>query len=125
MYLDTTFATKSEPYSQFPSKAEGVRELLESVERYPKETIFYFHSWTFGYEDVWIALSAFLQSQIHLDSYRAQIYGSLSPLENKSLREKMVSRCYSPSIQMTSSSVDQRGASPKVPTYAMYRVFMC
>lgn len=87
VYMDTTFATKSAPYREFPSKAEGIRELLEKVAKYPKDTIFYFHSWTFGYENVWIALSSFLDSQIHLDSYRSRIYGSLSPLNNKHLRD--------------------------------------
>lgn len=82
MYLDTTFATKSEPYREFPSKSEGVRELLEKVEKYPKDTLFYFQAWTFGYENVWIALSAFLQSFIHLDKYRWGIYKSLSAREN-------------------------------------------
>ncbi|KAF1914118.1 beta-lactamase-like protein [Ampelomyces quisqualis] len=87
MYLDTTFATKSEPYKSFPSKAEGIRELFEKVSQYPDDTIFYFHSWTFGYENVWIALSALLKCQIHLDDYRARIYGSLSTLDKKQLRE--------------------------------------
>ncbi|CAO2658095.1 Nn.00g073550.m01.CDS01 [Neocucurbitaria sp. VM-36] len=87
LYLDTTFATKSEPYREFPSKAEGIRELLAKVSEHPQDTIFYFHSWTFGYENVWIALSAFLNSRIHLDDYRARIYGSLSTLERKQLRE--------------------------------------
>ncbi|KAF2789205.1 hypothetical protein K505DRAFT_410456 [Melanomma pulvis-pyrius CBS 109.77] len=87
MYLDTTFATKSEPYREFPSKAEGIRELLQKVQEYPHDTKFYFHSWTFGYENVWIALSAFLDCQIHLDQYRARIYASLSALEKKHLRE--------------------------------------
>ncbi|KAF2450597.1 hypothetical protein P171DRAFT_142500 [Karstenula rhodostoma CBS 690.94] len=87
MYLDTTFATKSHPYREFQSKAEGINELLDKVSRYPDDTTFYFHSWTFGYEHVWIALSAFLRSRIHLDSYRTRIYGSLSSLDRKSLRE--------------------------------------
>ena len=87
IYLDTTFATKSQPYREFPSKAEGIRQLLEQVAQYPEDTIFYFHSWTFGYENVWIALSNFLQSRIHLDQYRARLYGSLSSLDSKSLRE--------------------------------------
>jgi hypothetical protein len=87
MYLDTTFATKEEPYREFPSKAEGIRELLRRVSEYPDDTIFYFHSWTFGYENVWIALSNFLQSRIHLDEYRTRIYGSLSTLDKKQLRE--------------------------------------
>jgi len=86
MYLDTTFATKHEPYREFPSKAEGINEMLNNVSQYPDDTIFYFHSWTFGYENVWLALSTFLKSQIHLDSYRASIYGSLSTLEKRHLK---------------------------------------
>ena len=87
VYLDTTFATKRAPYSNFPSKAEGIKELLEKVSTFPDDTIFYFHSWTFGYENVWIALSTFLGSRIHLDDYRTRIYGSLSSLDKRSLRE--------------------------------------
>jgi hypothetical protein len=87
MYLDTTFATKSAQYKDFSSKAQGIRELLEKVSEYSEDTIFYFHSWTFGYENVWLALSTFLKSRIHLDAYRARIYGSLSSLERKQLRE--------------------------------------
>jgi hypothetical protein len=87
MYLDTTFATKSEPYKEFPSKAEGIQELLHKVSQYSDDTIFYFHSWTFGYEHVWVALSAFLKSRIHLDDYRARVYGSLSTLDKRQLRE--------------------------------------
>ncbi|KAJ4292654.1 hypothetical protein N0V90_009317 [Kalmusia sp. IMI 367209] len=87
VYLDTTFATKSRPYREFPSKAAGLAELLAKVDAYPDDTIFYFHSWTFGYENVWIALSAYLRSRIHLDDYRTRIYGSLSSLDKKSLRE--------------------------------------
>jgi hypothetical protein len=87
MYLDTTFATKSQPYKEFPSKAEGIQELLHNISEYPDDTVFYFHSWTFGYENVWVALSNALESRIHLDDYRAQIYGSLSTLEKKLLCE--------------------------------------
>jgi len=87
IYLDTTFATNAEPYREFPSKADGVRELLEKVSEYPDDTVFYFHSWTFGYENVWIALASFLQSRIHLDDYRARIYGALSNLDKASLRD--------------------------------------
>ncbi|KAF2189186.1 hypothetical protein K469DRAFT_701784 [Zopfia rhizophila CBS 207.26] len=86
IYLDNTFATKSEPYREFPSKAEGIRELLEKVEMHSKDAIFFFHSWTFGYENVWIALSSFLHSPIHLDSYRYYIYSSLSPDKNEYLK---------------------------------------
>lgn len=78
IYLDTTFASKRDPYREFPPKAEGLRELIEKVSRYPEETIFYIESWTFGYENVWIAISALLSTPVHLDRYRWEIYKSLA-----------------------------------------------
>ncbi|KAI9751033.1 MAG: hypothetical protein M4579_006208 [Chaenotheca gracillima] len=78
IYLDTSFATSSRLYETFPSKAEGLAELLEKVRLYPAGTIFHFNTWTFGYEEVWIALAAVLGTKIHLDEYRMGLYGSLS-----------------------------------------------
>ena len=64
LYLDTTFATKEDIYARFPSKAEGIRELLTKARQYPPSTVFYINAWTLGYEDVWVALSSFLQSSV-------------------------------------------------------------
>lgn len=64
LYLDTTFAVTKDLYRVFPSKAEGLRELLEKVAKYPKTTVFHMNAWTLGYEDVWLALSAALGSQV-------------------------------------------------------------
>lgn len=80
IYLDTTFASKSDRYKEFPSKAQGLKELLQKIAQYPKETTFYIEAWTFGYENVWIALASFLESQIHLDPYRWSIYTSLASM---------------------------------------------
>ncbi|GIZ42986.1 hypothetical protein CKM354_000623200 [Cercospora kikuchii] len=77
VYLDTTFASKSDRYRHFQSKAEGISELLQKVAQYPPDTEFYIDAWTFGYEDVWQALSVFLRSQIHVDDYRYGLYSSL------------------------------------------------
>ncbi|KAK2736858.1 hypothetical protein FQN57_000538 [Myotisia sp. PD_48] len=78
IYLDTTFTTKSDTLQTFPSKAEGIRELLEKVDRYPDDTIFYLRNWTFGYEDVWLALSTALNTKIHVDQYQLSLYKSLT-----------------------------------------------
>ena len=78
MYLDTTFASKSDRYREFPSKAEGLRELVKKIFQYPAGTVFYIEAWTFGYENVWIALAALLNCKIHLDRYRWEIYSSLA-----------------------------------------------
>lgn len=64
IYLDTTFALRSDIYRTFPSKAEGIQELLEKLQAYPEDTTFYLRAWTFGYEDVWLALSAALGTQV-------------------------------------------------------------
>ena len=64
IYLDTTFATKDGLYRRFPSKSEGISELLHKILQYPLKTVFHFHAWTLGYEDVWVALSNALGSQV-------------------------------------------------------------
>ncbi|OAL35746.1 hypothetical protein AYO20_04896 [Fonsecaea nubica] len=76
IYLDTTFATRDEPYSDFPTKAEGLRELLGKVMQCPPDTVFYFRAWTLGYEKVWIALSNILQSRIHVDEYQLRLFSN-------------------------------------------------
>lgn len=86
IYLDTTFATKSDPYRSFPSKAEGVCELLDKLSCYPDTCIFYFHAWTFGYEDVWKTLADVIGSQVHLDGYRYSIYTSIDRRKEDDLR---------------------------------------
>ncbi|KAH8813293.1 beta-lactamase-like protein [Xylogone sp. PMI_703] len=73
MYLDTS---NIRPVS-FPTKAEGLKELLQKVIRYPKDTVFHLTSWTFGYEEVWMALSQVLNSKIHVDKYKMRLYQSL------------------------------------------------
>lgn len=64
IYLDNTFARASHISDNFPSKGEGISELLRKVAAYPEDTTFYFRAWTFGYEEVWIALSAALNSKV-------------------------------------------------------------
>lgn len=77
IYLDTTFATKEDIHRQFPSKLEGLQELLEEVKKYPTDTKFHFDPWTFGYEEVWIALASAMNCQIHVDRYRFELYNGL------------------------------------------------
>ncbi|KAJ4293825.1 hypothetical protein N0V88_005338 [Collariella sp. IMI 366227] len=81
IYLDTSFIDDV----GFPTKSEGIRELLQKVSRYPAHTIFHFQAWTYGYEDVWLALSKALGSKIHVDEYKLSMFRALvaSSSENK------------------------------------------
>lgn len=60
VYLDTSFTEDV----VFQTKAEGLRELIDKVFQYPKETTFHFSAWTYGYEDVWIALARALNTRV-------------------------------------------------------------
>lgn len=44
IYLDTSFIDDIE----FPTKSEGIGELLRKVSRYPSDTIFHLQAWTYG-----------------------------------------------------------------------------
>ncbi|KAI1371098.1 Metallo-hydrolase/oxidoreductase [Hypoxylon crocopeplum] len=74
IYLDTSML------GDFPlqTKAKGLRELLEKVAQYPEDTIFYMQAWTYGYEEVWVALSKALNSKVHVDKYKMGVYKSLA-----------------------------------------------
>ncbi|KAI2093571.1 hypothetical protein LOZ36_000113 [Ophidiomyces ophidiicola] len=85
IYLDTALAGKSDQYTSFPTKAEGIRELLQKVQAYPQDTVFYLRNWTFGYEDVWLALSAALNTKVHVDSYQLKLYNSLASKDGQDL----------------------------------------
>jgi DNA cross-link repair 1C protein len=65
IYLDTSNTKKID----FPTKADGLGELLRKVSKYPKDTVFHISSWTFGYEEVWMALSKALNSPVNPSPY--------------------------------------------------------
>jgi DNA cross-link repair 1C protein len=89
IYLDTSFIHDV----PFQTKAKGLAELISKVKQYPKETVFHIQTWTYGYEDVWIALSRTLKSRIHVDEYKLGIYNSLKTRisDGKSSREQHLS----------------------------------
>lgn len=62
IYLDTSFTEDI----HFQTKADGLRELLDKVAKYPQDTLFYFSAWTYGYEDVWVALAKALNTQVFM-----------------------------------------------------------
>lgn len=60
IYLDTSFIQNI----AFQPKSQGIAELLRKVSLYPPGTNFHLQSWTYGYEDVWLALSKALKSPV-------------------------------------------------------------
>lgn len=67
LYLDTSNVADV----PLATKAEGLGELLRRVAACPSDVVFYLHAWTYGYEDVWMALAKMLQSRV---SSRASLF---------------------------------------------------
>ncbi|CEJ80107.1 hypothetical protein VHEMI00312 [[Torrubiella] hemipterigena] len=70
IYLDTSHLGDV----HFQPNAQGIADLVRKVTQYPNDTIFYLHSRTFGYENVWTALAKALDTQVHLDDYKLRVY---------------------------------------------------
>ncbi|KAI5843903.1 hypothetical protein DFP73DRAFT_69270 [Morchella snyderi] len=81
IYLDTTFIDQKIKNQVFSPKREGIRELIETIGKYPSDTIFHLNTWTFGYEDVWVALAAAFNTQIHLSKYHFRLFSFISAPE--------------------------------------------
>lgn len=77
LYLDTSCVSRENLYQDFITKAEGIKELIEKIMKYPKDVTFHFNTWTFGYEDVWVALSAAFDTKIHVDRYQHRLFRSI------------------------------------------------
>jgi len=79
IYLDTS---NNDPDLPFPEQHAGLAELIAKVKQYPKDTVFHFAAWTYGYEKVWLALAHALQTKIHVDKYKLRIFNSLVATSN-------------------------------------------
>ena len=77
IYLDTTFASHDDVYKKFPTKAEGLKELMQKLSTFSNDTIFYFRAWTLGYEHVWMAMTNLLSSQVHIDEYQLRLFSGI------------------------------------------------
>lgn len=64
IYLDTTNASARTVHKRYGPKAEGIRELIKKMSKYPSDTVFHINSWTLGYEDVFLALSASMRCKV-------------------------------------------------------------
>jgi hypothetical protein len=77
IYLDTTFSTHDDQYRNFPTKREGLTELITKVSQCSRDAVFYFRAWTLGYEQVWMALSNLLRCPIHVDEYQLNLFAGI------------------------------------------------
>jgi DNA cross-link repair 1C protein len=126
IYLDTTFSTHDNAYRHFPTKAEGLKELLTKVGEFPKDTTFYFRAWTLGYEQVWAALSSALTCRIHVDDYQLSLFSGInedghdgySMFEGPSLMGYPVGNEYAPGSLTRNSETRLHSCEPGLPCHS-------
>ncbi|GAA5939221.1 uncharacterized protein JCM15063_004456 [Sporobolomyces koalae] len=74
IYLDTSNVTLDE---ELVPKEEAVRDLINLINKFPRDTKFFLNSWTWGYEDMLKGIfHAFGHESIHLDWYKHKIFTS-------------------------------------------------
>ena len=56
---------------------KGIAELIRRIDNYPPDTIFHVNTWTFGYEEVWVALASYYKTYIHLNDYKFNFFRDL------------------------------------------------
>ncbi|PVG04680.1 hypothetical protein CPB86DRAFT_721045 [Serendipita vermifera] len=57
-----------------PTKEEAIQAMIEIMELYDPETVFYINAWTWGYEDALKAVARRFGTKVHVDRYKAEIY---------------------------------------------------
>ena len=77
LYLDTSMLTSDRSYWYIGTKAEACAQLISEMSKYPKDTVFHFDAWTFGYEEVWAAVAAHYRNRIHVNEYMIEMYNSV------------------------------------------------
>ncbi|KAF9941318.1 hypothetical protein BGZ67_005369 [Mortierella alpina] len=75
LYLDTTCCHPA--FKEFPSRDLAISDLITFINRRPRMAHYYIDAWTFGYEDIWIALSRAFHTKIHVSSYLYELYAAI------------------------------------------------
>ncbi|KAF9571480.1 hypothetical protein EC968_000511 [Mortierella alpina] len=78
LYLDTTCCHPA--FKDFPSRDLAISDLITFINRRPRMAHYYIDAWTFGYEDIWIALSRAFHTKIHVSSYLYELYEAIDEL---------------------------------------------
>lgn len=75
IYLDTSCLSRKTGLDEcFSPKSDGIAELLHKMELYPKDVVFHFQAWTWGYEDVWQALATYFKQPVSLYFFPAPLF---------------------------------------------------
>ncbi|KAF9317527.1 hypothetical protein BG003_000672 [Podila horticola] len=78
LYLDTTCCHPA--FHSFPPRDQALSDLVSFITHRPRLAHYYFDAWTFGYEDVWIALARAFHTKVHVSPYLYELYEAIDDL---------------------------------------------
>ncbi|KAF9428274.1 hypothetical protein BGZ94_002905 [Podila epigama] len=78
LYLDTTCCHPA--LREFPQREHAISDLVTFITHRPRLAHYYFDAWTFGYEQVWVALSRAFGTKVHVSSYLYELYEAIDGL---------------------------------------------
>lgn len=78
LYLDTTCCHPA--FRSFPPRDQALSDLVNFIMHRPRLAHYYFDAWTFGYEDVWIALAKAFHTKVHVSPYLYEFYEVIDDL---------------------------------------------
>ncbi|KAL1407063.1 hypothetical protein Q8F55_006476 [Vanrija albida] len=67
IYLDTSALLGT---GDMPDKDMPLQDLMRQLELYPKDTVFFFNIWCFGWEDIVKEVARHFDSVVHVDRYK-------------------------------------------------------
>lgn len=73
IYLDTEMLPA---YYQVMSKQRATEDLVSLLRYFPSEALIFLDSWTWGYEDMLKGVAKAFGTPIHVDRYKASMYGA-------------------------------------------------
>ncbi|CAO1632432.1 unnamed protein product [Sympodiomycopsis kandeliae] len=79
------------------AKKDGVLDLVGLMECYPADTHFFFDLWTWGYEEIYIAIGKSFQRKgrghrVHVDKYKREMYAAANDAVSPFLTSKTLTR---------------------------------
>ncbi|KAG0330276.1 hypothetical protein BG000_011762 [Podila horticola] len=78
LYMDTTCCHPA--FHSFPPRDQALSDLVSFITHRPRLAHYYFDAWTFGYEDVWIALARAFHTKVHISPYLYELYEAIDDL---------------------------------------------
>ncbi|WOO84707.1 5' exonuclease Apollo [Vanrija pseudolonga] len=75
IYLDTSALLGT---GDMPDKEVALQDVMQQLDLYPRDTVFFFNIWCFGWEDIVKEVARYFGTVVHVDRYKRSIYKAIA-----------------------------------------------